>query len=89
MLTLFQVEWCSHCHRVRKVMTELGLTYLTVNVQADRDSRADVIAISDQSVVPELQDGDKVFGDSVEIIEYLRGAYPASDDAREHAAAGA
>ena len=34
MLTLYQVEWCPYCHRVRQVMTELGLTYITVNVQA-------------------------------------------------------
>jgi len=89
MLTLYQVEWCPSCHRVRQVMTELGLTYVTVNVQADRDERADVLAVSDQSGVPVLQDGDKVFSDSDEILEYLSGAYPAPEDAGRHAAAGA
>src|SRR5665647_2202095 len=89
MLTLYQVEWCPYCHRVRQVMTELGLTYITVNVQADRDKRADVMAISDQAGVPVLQDGDKVFSDSDEILEYLRSTYPAPEDAEEHAALGA
>jgi len=89
MLTLYQVEWCPYCHRVRQVMTELGLTYITVNVQADRDERADVMAISDQAGVPLLQDGDKVFSDSDEILEYLRSTYPAPEDAEEHAALGA
>lgn len=89
MLTLYQAEWCPYCHRVRQVMTELGLTYITVNVQADRDERADVMAISDQSGVPVLQDGDKVFSDSDEVIEYLRSTYPAPNDAEEHAALGA
>jgi glutaredoxin len=89
MLTLYQLEWCPACHRVRQVMTELGLTYLTVNVQADHDARTDVLAVSDQTGVPVLQDGDKVFSDSDEILEYLRGAHPAPVDAREHAAAGA
>lgn len=89
MLTLYQAEWCPYCHRVRQVMTELGLTYITVNVQADRDERADVMAISDQAGVPVLQDGDKVFSDSDEIIEYLRSTYPAPEDAEEHAALGA
>src|SRR5665647_2343330 len=89
MLTLYQVEWCPYCHRVRQVMTELGLTYITVNVQADRDKRADVMAISDQAGVPVLQDGDKVFSDSDEILEYLRSTYPAPEDAKEHAALGA
>src|SRR5665648_862482 len=89
MLTLYQVEWCPYCHRVRQVMTELGLTYITVNVQADRDERADVMAISDQAGVPLLQDGDKVFSDSDEILEYLRSTYPAPEDAEKHAALGA
>jgi glutaredoxin len=89
MLTLYQAEWCPYCHQVRQLMTELGLTYITVNVQADREARADVMAISDQQGVPVLQDGDKVFSDSDEILEYLRSTYPAPEDAEEHAAAGA
>jgi len=89
MLTLYQVEWCPFCHRVRQVMTELGLKYLTINVQADRDERAGVMAVSGQPAVPVLQDGDKVFSDSDEIIEYLRATYPAPEDAAQHAAAGA
>ena len=28
MLTLYQSEWCPACHRVRQVLTELGLTYI-------------------------------------------------------------
>ena len=89
MLTLYQAEWCAYCHRVRQVMTELGLTYLAVNVAADREERADLMAISDQVGVPVLQDGDKVFSDSDEIIEYLRGTYPTPEDAEDHAALGA
>ncbi len=89
MITLYQVEWCPYCHRVRQVLTELGLDHLTVNVAADRDERADLMAVADQSGVPVLVDGDRVFGDSDEIIEYLRGTYPAPEDAGEHAALGA
>jgi len=89
MLTLHQVEWCAYCHRARQVMTELGLTYIAVNVQADREERADLMAISGQQGVPVLQDGDKVFTDSDEIIEYLRSTYPAPEDAGQHAASGA
>ena len=44
MLTLYQAEWCPSCHTVRQVLTELGLTYVTVNVAASRDERADVMA---------------------------------------------
>lgn len=89
MLTLYQVEWCPYCHRVRQTMTELGLTYLTVTVPADRDERAELVSIADQSSVPVLVDGDKVYRDSDEIITYLRATYPAPVDAGDHAAHGA
>ncbi len=89
MLTLYQAEWCPYCHRVRQVMTELGLTYTTVNVPADRDERAEVVALSDQPGIPTLRDGDRVLSDSDEIIEYLRATYPAPPDAEKHAALGA
>ncbi len=89
MLTLYQAEWCAYCHRVRQVMTELGLTYTTVNVPAEREERAELVAISDQPGIPTLQDGDRVLSDSDEIIEYLRATYPAPPDAEQHAAQGA
>jgi len=89
MLTLYQSEWCPACHRVRQALTELGLTYMAVNVAASRDERADVIAISGQDTVPVLQDGDKVFTDTGEMIEYLEATYPIPADAEDHAASGA
>jgi len=89
MLTLYQSEWCPSCHRVRQALTELGLTFIAVNVAADRHERADVITVSGQDTVPVLQDGDKVFTDSSEVIEYLRATYPVPEDAGDHAAMGA
>ncbi len=89
MITLYQSEWCFYSHRVRQVLTELGLTYTTVNVPAAREDRVELMAIAGQDSAPVLIDGDKVYGDSDEIIEYLRATYPAPEDADEHAAMGA
>ena len=89
MIKLYQVEWCAYCHRVRQVLTELGLTYLTVNVTAGREGRAELLAIAGQDGVPVLVDGDKIYGDSDDIIEYLHATYLAPEDAGEHAALGA
>ena len=88
MITLYQTEWCPHGHRVRQLMTELGLTYTTVNVAFDPEGRPDLVAISGQSGVPVLQDGDKVLHSSDEIVEYLRATYPAPEDAAEHEGKG-
>ena len=89
MITLYQTEWCPYCHRVRQVLTELGLTYLAVNVPAANEDRAELMAVAGQDGVPVLTDGDRVYTDSDEIIEYLRATYPEPEDAEENAALGA
>jgi glutaredoxin/uncharacterized protein (DUF302 family) len=89
MITLYQTEWCPYCHRVRQVLTELGLSYMTINVPYDNEERAELMAITGQDGVPVLTDGDKIYGDSGEIIEYLRATYPAPEDADLHAVHGA
>jgi glutaredoxin len=65
MITLYQVEWCPYCHRVREALTELGLDYETVNVPAGRSARTEVIELSGQDRVPVIKDGDLVIADSV------------------------
>ena len=89
MISLYQVEWCPDCHRVRQVLTELGIPFTAVNVRAEPGERPELVAIAGQSSVPLLVDGDRVVGDSSEIVDYLRAAYTAPDDAAAHAARGA
>jgi glutathione S-transferase len=89
MITFYQSEWCPSCHTIRQLMTELGITYLNVNVAADPDARADVMSVSGQSSVPVLQDGDKVFTETSDIVAYLRATYPEPADAELHAGKGA
>jgi glutathione S-transferase len=88
MITLYQSEWCFYSHRVRQVLTELGLTFTAVNVPAAREDRAELMAISGQDSAPVLTDGDKIYRESDEIITYLRATYPAPEDADQHAALG-
>ncbi len=88
MLTLYQVEWCPQCHRVRQVLTELGLTFMAVNVSHDPARRDDVIQVSGQNSVPVLVDTDVVVSGSEDIIAHLRATYPPPDDAENHAAHG-
>ena len=89
MLKLYQVEWCPQCHRVRQLLTELGLSYTAVNVAEDPAERDDVVAVSDQNTVPVLVDGDKVVAGSEDIAAYLTATYPPAADAEAHAIHGA
>ena len=88
MLKLYQAEWCPQCHRVRQVLTELGLSFVSVNVAHDPEHRADVIEVSGQNSVPVLLDGDRVVTGSEDIVAHLRATYPPADDAEDHAAHG-
>jgi len=87
-LTLYQVEWCPYCHRVRQVLTELELTYTNVNVPVALADRGVVREVSGQDVVPVLVDGDRVVIESEDIVDYLRETYPPPDDAENHEAQG-
>lgn len=89
MITLYQTEWCPGSHTVRQVLTELGLTFTAVNVAVSVDERAELMAIADQTSVPVLIDGDRIYGDTAEIVEYLRATYLAPADADRQAARGA
>jgi glutathione S-transferase len=86
MITLYQVEWCPYCHRVREALTELGLDYEMVNVPASQPHRTEVIALSGQQRVPVIRDGDLVIADSARIVAYLHETYGPQADAGERAA---
>lgn len=83
MITLYQVEWCPYCHRVREALTELGLDYTVVNVAASRPHRREVIELSGQQAVPVITDGDLVIADSARIVAYLNETYGDTTDPQE------
>lgn len=80
MITLYLVEWCPYCHRVREALTELGLAYETVTVPASRPARTEVIELSGQAKVPVIKDDDLVVADSARIVEYLEETYGRAAD---------
>ena len=77
-MVLYQAEWCPYCARVRKKMTDLLLDYLTVNVPHSHTERDAVKAVSGQTSIPVLVDGDVVLDDDDDIIPYLEKKYGAS-----------
>lgn len=72
MMKLYQAEWCPYCARVRSKMTELGLTYINVNVPRNKADRKELMEISGQTGIPTLVDGDLIIADDDQaIIEHL------------------
>jgi glutaredoxin len=76
MMRLYQREECSDSKPVREKLTELGITYITVNVPKEREKRREVYEVSGQYFIPVLVDGDVVIAnDPAGIVRYLGEQY--------------
>lgn len=75
MLKLYRVPGCPYCGIVKKKLAELRLPYEAIEVPAEHYRREEVFKVSGQRLVPVLVDGDRVFDDENEIIEYLEIHY--------------
>jgi glutathione S-transferase len=76
-IVLYQAEWCPYCARVRKKLTDLLLDYTNVNVPHSHAERDEVKAVSGQTSIPVMVDGDVVLDDDDTIIPYLDKKYGA------------
>lgn len=74
-IVLYQAEWCPYCARVRAKLTDLQLDYKNVNVPRSHAEREEVKAVSGQTSIPVLVDGDTVLADDDDIIPYLDKKY--------------
>jgi len=74
-IVLYQAEWCPYCARVRSKLTDLLLDYRCVNVPRSHSERGEVKAVSGQTSIPVLVDGDTVLDDDDDMIPYLEKTY--------------
>ncbi|MCL5104086.1 MAG: glutathione S-transferase N-terminal domain-containing protein [Armatimonadetes bacterium] len=77
MLKLYQAEWCPYCARVRSRMTDLGITYINVNVPRARADRKELMEVSGQAGIPTLvtEDNRVIADDDEAIIKHLEENY--------------
>lgn len=79
-LTLYHMEYCPFCQRVRSAMARLGITMAMKDTVLDPAARRDLIAGGGMSQVPCLRiqkpDGSvEWIYESADIVEYLRLRY--------------
>ena len=74
-MKLYGADWCWYCRRVVDKLAELGVDYDYVEVPVFHSKRYEVRAVSGQSSVPVLVDGDTVLDDDDDIIPYLEERY--------------
>lgn len=77
MLKLYQAEWCPYCARVRSRMTDLGITYININVPRAKPDRKELFDISGQTGIPTLvtEEGDIIADDDDAIISFIEKKY--------------
>jgi glutathione S-transferase len=90
MLELYQAEWCPSSHRVRQLLTELGVDFVARQVPAEKAARRRLQAAAGVSAIPVLvpSDGPPVAGEAA-IVRYLDARYPRTAGADAHRARAA
>lgn len=97
MIGLYQTEGCPHCGKVRKTLTELGISYVTHNPRlpakdggdvCNEQTREEMIAIGGDDQIPFLVDSGREASmyESDDIVEYLDQHYGYSTHAETGAA---
>jgi len=77
-LTLYELEGCPYCAKVKTKLADLELEYDSVMVPRSHSERTDVEAVSGQTGVPVLVDeerGIEGMPESDDIVEYLEETY--------------
>jgi glutaredoxin 3 len=92
MIELYQAEWCPFSHVVRERLTELGVDYVTRQVEPSQGDRDKLEEISGQRSIPVvvLEDGTVLAGETEDIVAELTerlDAWPYEDAHRETARA--
>jgi glutathione S-transferase len=81
MIELFEFGLSGNCHKIRMMLSLLGLEYKSHAVNsAEREQKsAEYLAMNPFGQVPVLKDGEKIIRDSQAILVYLARAYGAED----------
>ncbi len=74
-MTLYNLEPCPYCRMVRDRLDALGLPYEKRDVPPAHAERHAVRAVSGQTYVPVLVDGDVILDDENDILAYLNKTY--------------
>ncbi|MBN1528691.1 MAG: glutathione S-transferase N-terminal domain-containing protein [Thermoleophilaceae bacterium] len=86
MLRLYQAEWCPHSAKVRQRLTELGVSFIALQVPPDSEDREEMRSETGSDVIPVvvLPDGTVLDGDAEDIVAELGRNYGETADTDAH-----
>jgi glutaredoxin 3 len=66
---MYATGWCPYCSRARALLERKGATWTEIDVEAEPERRAEMIARSGRRTVPQIFIGDRPVGGSDELHE--------------------
>jgi glutathione S-transferase len=85
MYELWQTEWCPASRRIRQLLTELGIDYISRQVPVEKDDRTLLRERTGTKTIPALVvPGEEPLVGEAEIVAYLQTRYPVPAEARAH-----
>jgi mycoredoxin len=63
-VTVYGTGWCGDCHRSKRLLDRLGVSYLDVDIEADEAMRERAVAIAGRQAVPVI-----VLSDGSHLVE--------------------
>jgi mycoredoxin len=61
MVTLFSTEWCGHCRRLKRQLTEAGIGYVEIDVDEHVEFGAPIVrATGGSRTVPSVEIGGRL-----------------------------
>jgi len=64
MISMYGADWCGDCRRTKSQLTELGVEFEYLDVDANRDYKARAVEISSKPNIPVV-----VFPDKTHLVE--------------------
>jgi glutaredoxin 3 len=62
MITIYSSNWCASCVWAKRLLDDLGLTYLEINIQKKNMTRNDLESITGGRTVPQIIINDVCIG---------------------------
>jgi len=85
MYELWQTEWCPASRRVRQLLTELGIDYISRQVPVEKDDRVLLRERTGSDTIPALvAPGQKPVVGEADILAYLQTHEPVPAEACAH-----
>jgi len=86
LLRLYQAEWCPYSRLVRQRLTELGVPFIALQVEAEPEQRAEMREATGTDTIPVavLPDGTVLTGEAEEIVRALDLRFDEGPEAERH-----